>query len=242
MPVSDARRAAGGSTRDPPDSIEIKAAQSLSSALLLSFTGGFLDAFLNIAHGNVFAGAMTGNAVLAGIAVLSRNGHDMLHHLLPIAGFAAGIWCAYVLESRLRHHLVLIALSLEAIGLCVASQLRAGFPDSLFIPLICCVAGFQVGSFRKVDKFVYNATFIAGNLLHAIESLHNAVLHIRQHQSLREFRDLGLVLIVFTTGAVTAAAITGRMGNHALYIPLAAILVVLAIAITRDLEWSKPRT
>ena len=214
----------------PPES---RAAQSLSSALLLTFTGGFLDAFLYIAHGQVFAGAMTGNAVLAGIALLSRNAHDMLHHLVPIAAFVVGLWCAFVIETRLRHHVVLAALSLEAAGLAVASCLPRSFPDVAFISLICILAGYQVGSFRKVDSFVYNATFIAGNLLRAVESLHQALLHVRLRHSLLEARDLALILLFFVAGAVAAVAATRRMGNHALWVPLVAVLIVLAAAVRR---------
>lgn len=217
---------------------ERRAAQSLSSALLLTFTGGFLDAFLYIAHGNVFAGAMTGNGVLAGIALLSRNAHDMVHHLVPIAAFVAGLWCAFVIETRVRHHVVLTALSLEAAGLAVASFLPHGFPDVLFISLICILAGYQVGSFRRVDNFVYNATFIAGNLLRTVESLHEALLHVRLRHSILEARDLGLVLLFFVAGAVAAALVTGHMGNHALWIPCVAILIVLVVAIRRDLRRS----
>ena len=214
---------------------ESRAAQSLSSALLLTFTGGFLDAFLYIAHGQVFAGAMTGNVVLTGIALLSRNTHDMLHHLVPIVAFVVGLWCAFVIETRIRHHVVLIALSLEAAGLFVAAWLPHSFPDVAFISLICILAGYQVGSFRKVDNFVYNATFIAGNLLRAVESLHQALLRVRLRHSLLEARDLALVLLVFVAGAVIAAITAGRMGNHALWIPLAAVLIVLATALWHDL-------
>lgn len=219
-------------TQLPP---ERRAAQSLSSALLLTFTGGFLDAFLYIAHGNVFAGAMTGNAVLAGIALLSRNAHDVLHHLVPIAAFVIGLWCAFVVETRVRHHVVLTALSLEAAGLFVASWLPHNFPDVAFIALICILAGYQVGSFRKVDSFVYNATFIAGNLLRAVESLHQALLRVRLRHSLLEARDLALVLLVFVAGAVVAAITARKMGNHALWIPLLAVLIVLATALWRDI-------
>jgi uncharacterized membrane protein YoaK (UPF0700 family) len=219
--------------------IERRAAQSLSAALLLTFTGGFLDAFLYIRCDRVFAGAMTGNAVLAGIALLTRDTHQVLHHLLPIAGFMVGLWCAFVLETRLHHHLVLVALSLEAAGLLIASCLPHGFPHAIFVPLICILAGYQVGSFRKVDSFVYNATFIAGNLLRAVESLHEALLRVRLRHSLLEARDLGLVLLVFVAGALAAALSATSMGNHALRIPLVAVLIVLAATLRRDVRYAR---
>jgi uncharacterized membrane protein YoaK (UPF0700 family) len=226
-----------GHSSQSPLPPERRATQSLSSALLLTFAGGFLDAFLYIAHGNVFAGAMSGNAVLAGIALCSRNAHDMIHHLVPIVAFTTGLWCAFVFETRVRHHAVRIALSLEAAGLLVASLLPHSFPDTAFICLLCFLAGYQVGSFRKVDSFIYNATFIAGNLLRSVESLHQAVLRVRLRHSLLEVRDLGLVLLFFVAGAVAAAITTGSMGNHALWVPLLAVLVVLAAAVRRDLQW-----
>lgn len=219
---------------------EQRVARSLSSALLLAFTGGFLDAFLYVAHGRVFAGAMSGNAVLAGIALFSHNRHDTLQHLLPIAAFALGILAAFIVESRLMRHTVLIGLGLEATGLFIASWLPRSFPDTLFVPLICSVAGYQIASFRTVDTFAYNATFIAGNLRSTIESLHTLLRRNTNREtrrnSLREFRDLGLVLVLFTLGAVGSALLTPRLGNHALWIPLAAVLAVLSIALERDLH------
>ncbi|HXS13504.1 MAG TPA: YoaK family protein [Acidobacteriaceae bacterium] len=219
---------------------ERRATQSLSSALLLTFTGGFLDAFLYVTHGGVFAGAMTGNLVLFGIALLSRDSHQALHHLLPIVAFALGIWCAFVAEAGLRHHVVLVALALESAGLFIASLLPHTFPGRLFIALICILAGYQVGSFRTVDTFVYNATFIAGNILRTVESFHAILIRIRHGKPMREFRDLGLVLVLFLVGAVTAATLAGRMGNHALCVPLVAVLAVLSITLWRELKQPRP--
>jgi uncharacterized membrane protein YoaK (UPF0700 family) len=229
---------AGASPSTPAS--ERRATQSLFSALLLTFTGGFLDAFLYLAHGRVFAGAMTGNAVFAGIALISHDSREVAHHVLPIVAFAAGIWCAFAAETRLQHHVVLVALALEAIGLFVASLLPQNFPDALFVSLVCALAGYQVGSFRKVDSFVYNATFIAGNLLRAVESLHASLLGVQPRKSKREYRDLGLVLVLFVAGAMAAASCTGGMRNHALWVPMIAVLVVLSIAIWGDLRQREP--
>jgi uncharacterized membrane protein YoaK (UPF0700 family) len=202
----------------------------------LSFTGGFLDAFLYVAHGRVFAGALTGNTVLAGIALLSRDSRDIAHHLLPIVGFVGGICSAFITEIRLRHHVVLVALALESAGLLAASLLPHSFPDPLFILLLSAVAGYQVGSFRKVDSFVYNATFITGNIVRAVESFHALQFQIQPRRSAREFRDLGSIVVLFVAGVIAAALLAGRLGNHALWAPLAAVLIVLVMAVRGDLR------
>lgn len=141
---------------------------------------------------------------------------------------------------KLRHHVVLIALALEAVGLFLASLLPHNAPDLLFIPLLSTLAAFQVGSFRKVDTFVYNSTFITGNMLRAIEAFHTALFRIELHDSVLEVRDLGLVVLHFFTGAVTSASLVVHIGNHALWVPTATVLIVLAMAIFGDLRHPAP--
>ena len=65
----------------PAGEAEKRVADSLTSGMLLAFVGGSLDAFLYLNHGHVFAGAMTGNAVLCGIALLSGNKGNAVHHV-----------------------------------------------------------------------------------------------------------------------------------------------------------------
>ena len=178
--------------------------------------------------------------VLAGIALLSRDSRDITIHLLPIFGFIAGICAAFFTAIRLRRHVVLVALALESVGLFVASLLPHTFPDSLFILLLSGLAGYQVGSFRKVDSFVYNATFITGNVVRAFESLHKLELNIERRNSILQFRDLGLIVILFIAGVIAAALLAGRLGNRALWLPLAAVLAVLAMALRADLRPPAP--
>lgn len=216
-----------------PLPLERRAVDSLACALLLAFIGGILDAFLYLDHGRVFAGAMTGNAVLCAVALLHRDAHDALMHLLPLLCFAVGAWAAYVAESRIRHA-VLAALSIEAACLFVASFLPPGFPDLVFIAIVSGLAGFQVGSFRTVDKFVYSSTFITGELREGLDALHRALQPATRRKGMREFRDLGLVILFFLAGAVSGALLAVRIGNHTLWLPVALLLIVLGLVLRRE--------
>lgn len=210
---------------------ERRTANSLPSACLLGFTGGALDAFLYLNHGKVFAGAQTGNAVLSGIALLSHNHHEALHHLLPIGSFLLGVWGERALEKHLRHHAVLIGLSVEIAVLFAASWLPARFPDDLFIFGVSIVCAYQVSSFRTVDESTYNSTFITGNMRSAISALHSALDPAQRPGCLRKFRDLGLIILCFIAGAVGGAFLAPRCGNRTLWLPVAALLLILLLAI-----------
>lgn len=225
---------AASPAESPPQSpAEARAAASVPSALLLAFTGGVLDAFLFVAHGKVFAGAMTGNMVLTGIAILSHHVQNAVHQALPIVAFAFGIWLAYSLESTLSRHAAVAGLALEIAGLLTASFLPGWVPDAVFIIIISGVAGFQISTFRTIDEYSYNATFITGNMRATLEALHNTLDPAKRSEAAKKFRDLALVFVAFLAGAVAGALLTPRMGNRALWLPCAALLLVLVSAVRR---------
>lgn len=229
-------------TTHAPLSPERRAADSLACALLLALNGGVLDAFLYLVHGGVFAGAMTGNAVLCGIALLEHDHWDAIIHIIPLAAFVAGAWAGYVLEARIRQHTPFAALALEAVCFFAASWLPPTFPDLLFIPIISSLAGFQVASFRTVDNFTYSSTFITGELRASMEALHSTLNPRTRRKGLKEFRDLALVVVFFLGGALIGALLALRIGNHTLWLPAGLVLATLIVVIRREARESRVRS
>ncbi len=64
---------------------------SLRLAVLLSLTGGFLDAFTFLHHGGVFATAQTGNIVLIGVQAARGEWSAALRHVPALLAFVAGV-------------------------------------------------------------------------------------------------------------------------------------------------------
>ena len=220
-------------TRTEEANAEKTAAGSLFSAALLAFAGGTLDVFLYLTHDKVFAGAMTGNAVLCGIALLSRKSGLALHHLNPLLAFVFGVWVAEMVQERVKPHAVTLALGCELAGLLVASFLPRNFPGDVFVFLIAFLAAFQVSSFRKTDQQSYNSTFITGNTRNAVIGLYGLLDPEKRDKGLRQARALGVVIFSFLVGAVVSAALAVRMGNHTLWLAGAAVLVVFVFALRR---------
>lgn len=213
---------------------ERRVANSLLAATLLALAGGSLDAFLYLNHGHVFAGAMTGNAVLCGIALLGHDQGNALHHVLPILAFFVGVWIAESLAAHLKHDAVKAALLAEILGLLVASFLPEHFPNLLFVPWIATLAAFQIASFRQVDAYAYNSTFITGDLRTAITGLHQALTPEHREAGLRQARELGLIIVSFVAGAVGGAALASHLANRTLWLPIAALLSVLALIFRQE--------
>ena len=76
-------------------------------AVLLTLSGGFLDAFTYIGHGKVFANSMTGNIVLLAVNLAAGNWQQVSRHISPIVGFVCGVLAAHLLQlmtpRRVRH-------------------------------------------------------------------------------------------------------------------------------------------
>lgn len=210
---------------------ERQAANSVVAAILLSTTGGYLDAFLYVTHGKVFAGAMTGNAVTLGIALLAGQSQEILHHALPLLAFVCGVWLAELLQDHVHPHGVSVGLLAELLALLAASFLPGSFPDHLYVFLLCLFAAFQIASFRKAGPFSYNSTFITGDLRSVVVGFYEALKPEKRTRALRQGRDMGLLFLFFLAGATGGGLLGHRWANHALWVPVGILALVLALSV-----------
>lgn len=193
---------------------------SLTDAVLLASAGGMLDAVVFLNHGHVFANAMTGNVIFLGIAVVGQQWREVIPHVIPILGFFAGVTTSRHLRSRATHAAI-IGLTFEIVSLFALGWLPLDFPHMAFTGIIAYVAALQVASFRRVDRFAFNSTFITGNLRDAVEGLYDGLApsstpEVREKGRSQAF-DLGLICLCFLAGAIVGAWGAPRFGNHSLW-------------------------
>jgi uncharacterized membrane protein YoaK (UPF0700 family) len=210
---------------------------ALFDAMLLAATGGLLDAIVYLNHGHVFANTMTGNFVFLGIAILGRDRVDIVSHLVPLAGFFAGVLTSKHLRTNLGTRSVLLGLALEIVAIFTLGWLPGSFPHMAFTGIIAYVAAFQVASFRRVDRFAYNSTFMTGNLRDVAEGLYqaltpNSTTETRE-KGLFQVRDLGLICLCFLLGAILGAWAAPRFGNHSLWLAEPFLLTIVVLTFRR---------
>ena len=237
---------AGASSEPDPGAADTRAEKaatgSLFAAALLAFTGGTLDAFLYLTHDKVFAGAMTGNAVLCGIALLSHKGGQALHHLNPLFAFVCGVWTAEAVQERVQHHAVTIALGCEAVGVLLAALLGQVFPGDVFVFLLAFLSAFQVSTVRKTGDLSYNSTFITGNTRNAVVGLYKMLNPKTRADGMKQARALWVVILSFMLGAVGSALLAPRFGNRTLLLPFVLLLTVFVVGLRRSLSDEDSKT
>jgi uncharacterized membrane protein YoaK (UPF0700 family) len=209
---------------------------ALSSAMLLAAAGGLLDAIVYLNHGHVFANNMTGNLIFLGIAVLGRSRDTLIPHLVPICGFFLGVFTSKYLRTGLSLRCAPIALILESVTIFALGWLSPEAPSMMFTGVIAYVAAIQVASFRHVEAFAYNSTFMTGNLRDVAEGLYEALAPSSRAETRDQGRaktiDLGLMVLCFFLGAVIGAWAAPRFGNHSLWLA-EPLLIAVAVPVFR---------
>jgi uncharacterized membrane protein YoaK (UPF0700 family) len=132
-------------------------------ACLLAIVAGYADAvgFLGF---NAFAGAMTGNTVLLGIALATDKLADAAQSVAIIAAFLAGV----AASALLRRHVSLAAiLVIEMAAIVVAALVT---PPAA-APVLAFAMGLQNAAMTHFAGLSLNTVFLTGNLQKLVETL-----------------------------------------------------------------------
>jgi uncharacterized membrane protein YoaK (UPF0700 family) len=218
---------------------------TLSDALILASTGGFLDSFVYLNHGHVFANSMTGNVALLGIALLGHGLGAIIPHLVPILGFFVGVISARHLHAR-SNRAPIVALTFEIVTLFILGWMPPGFPDIPFTAIVAFVAAFQVSSFRHVNQLPFNSTFVTGNLRQATEGLYDALNPSATPETRESGRvqilNLGLICLCFLAGAALGAWAAPHLANRSLWLTEPLLLFVALRILRRATKPELPHT
>lgn len=151
---------------------------SVPLAVVLSLSGGAMDAYTYLLRDNVFANAQTGNLLLFGVYLSEGNSLMAKKYLFPILAFACGI----TLSELIRHsfktivslHWRQISVLTEGIILFAVGffSLKHNSFANAFVSFAC---GIQVQSFRKVNGYSSATTMCIGNLRAATQNFCNYI-------------------------------------------------------------------
>lgn len=203
------------------------------TALFLTLSGGFQDAYAYCFRGQVFANAQTGNMALFAIYAMQRD-RQALYYLVPLGAFLAGVLVSEGLRTvldkrgwaRWEHALVLA----EAVLLAAIAFLPAGVPHAAVNVTVSFVCAVQFTGFRKTHGMAYATTFCTGNLRSAGEHLYHAVAGRDRGEALAAARYFGVIL-VFILGACCAMALIALWGAKAIL--LCSVLCLAAFALMK---------
>lgn len=207
----------------------------IAAVALLSMSSGFVDAVVYTLHGHVFAYAMTGNLVLLGVAVSAHSVDDVARHVVPLAGFAAGVLLGkFLLHSR-RAISLPFTLALQMAVFALFGWFADNIPSPVIVAVLAASGAVLITTIRRVGDIPFNITFMTGNLRAVTEGVFDAVWPRTDDVEARGARQARLVALAcagFLAGAAAGAITSQRVGNHSFWV--ADVLLLPAGWLLRD--------
>jgi uncharacterized membrane protein YoaK (UPF0700 family) len=205
--------------------------ETVQIALLLAFTGGYLDAYTWIVHG-VMANAQTANLVFLWVNAMAGKWQEAFHFVPSLFAFMVGVvlssWLRRVVGDRAGQ----ITLLVEVAMLMVVAVVHNRAPNVAGTLGVSMVAAMQTSIFTKVEGSVYSSVMITGNFRQAIDGAVAVVARDPQAGLLRKSCIFMGLCATFGTGAAAGAFITERMPKFTLALPVVVLLLVLLLCWT----------
>lgn len=205
---------------------------SLRLGVLLSLTGGFLDAFTFLRHGGVFATAQTGNIVLIGVRAATGDWAAAMRHVPALLAFVAGVATA---ETMLHPRFTPLvrrprraALFAEMVTLAFVGAIPRDVGSTGIVVLVAYVAAMQNATFGTLRRWSVNTVIATGNLSTATRAAYRALV-LGEPGAAEQALCFATMCVAFLAGAGLGAFATRELGNTAAW--LAAGLVAVALSV-----------
>lgn len=207
----------------------VEMSEAYLTALFLTLSGGFQDAYTYCFRGRVFANAQTGNIVLLSAHLLRGSWGGALHYLIPISAFVAGTCFAELIRSAFQRarglHWRQIILLIEILLLFAVGFIPV---DNLANALVSFVCAMQVQTFRRMRGNAYASTMCIGNLRSGTEML-CAYFRTRDQELLRSALQYAGVILIFAVGAGFGSVAALVWGAAAIWCSCAFLIVCFCL-------------
>ena len=197
---------------------------------ILTFVGGYLNAYSYFNRGGAFVTFHTGNLARIGISAYTGDKTMFIACIVPILGGFLGAMLAQFLKvgcakrvSTLRWQKT--ALVAELVALLVVPFLSA-VPDNVVNFFLSLVAMFQLSNFRKYEGAIHNSTIETGNLRTLGQHVADALVKHDKASAMVALRYTAMVL-TFPLGLFIGGVLSVPLGNWSILL-CCVLLAVLA--------------
>ena len=174
-----------------------------SIALLVAFSGGFLDVFTYLRYGTL-AAAQTGNIIFMVTDADNGQSKDLILRFLSLVCFLIGVMLGAILKSKRKRATWRVYTLLP---LLITTILVGLFNDTSYymqlsaVILLAVGAGMMTTTFAIIETFHFNMMFTTGNLKNAVFGWIDFMTS-KNKDDLTKARDYTLIFLSFLTGAI----------------------------------------
>lgn len=203
----------------------------VTAIALATAAGGAMDAWVYLAHGQVFANSQSGNLVLMAIALADGDTARAVTHLPSLVAFVTGMLASRLSAQSLKRRGLNsrnVRLALECMMLLALWPFVHRMPDRVITACVGFIAGVQITSLSHIGSWSLNTGMTTGNLNAGVSALVKALTG-----STSEWPHAAVMFtlcVAFCAGAIGGAWLTPRLGGGTLGAIAALIAAVIAVA------------
>lgn len=211
-------------------------------SLLLTFSGGFFDAYTFTNSNGIFANAQTGNLIFIGIEIANENYTSALNYLPAMIFFVFGvIFNEYILNKDkflFKNQCLNLSLIIQ-ISLLFFVYFFERFNNIDIKPLVISfVCAMQFDSFRKVNNIPFASIFCTGNLRSASEHLFK-YLFLKKNESKEKSIIYFSIIFSFLLGVIVGGLSSKNYGSSAILIVIFVLIINLLLTVIHNLIHKK---
>ena len=200
-------------------------ARDAQRAAILTVVAGIADAVGYITMGGVFAANMTGNTVLAGMALSQHRYVDAWHHLAPLFSFFVGAALSRFLLRLFRSPTAAFLLEASLLGAIGLLPIRA----EAAVLVVAVAMGVQASAVTHFSGSAISTVVVTSTLARTADAALDALWPDRlKHTSAVNPRLLALTWIGYLAGAMTGALLPAVV-PYPLLVPAALLLLLLLL-------------
>ena len=192
-------------------------------AIVMTFCGGFLDAFTYIQCGHTLAAAQTGNVVFLAAALVNHNVIGIIDRCGAIILYVLGIIVAITFQAHIKYWRIFCLFPILIIGGFVGAM-PENFPTYLSVGLVSFGLALLNTAFSKIEGLGYSSVFTTGNIKKSVVFGTEYIYHHRQ-QDLKIAVNYFIVVLAFTLGAISSAIIQPFSRMKTIWVAVAIILL-----------------
>ena len=192
-------------------------------AIVMTFCGGFLDAFTYIQCGHTLAAAQTGNIVFLAAALVNHNVIGIIDRCGAIILYVLGIIVAITFQAHIKYWRIFCLFPILIIGGFVGAM-PENFPTYLSVGLVSFGLALLNTAFSKIEGLGYSSVFTTGNIKKSVVFGTEYIYHHRQ-QDLKIAVNYFIVVLAFTLGAISSAIIQSFSRMNTIWVAVAIFLL-----------------
>lgn len=192
-------------------------------AIIMTFCGGFLDAFTYIQCGHTLAAAQTGNIIFLSSAIVNHNLIGIIDRCGAILLYILGIIVAISIQNHVKYWRIPCLIPILLIGAFVGAMPES-FPTYLSVGMVSFGLALVNTAFSKVEGLGYSNVFTTGNIKKFVVAWAE---YFYQHKRKDFLVGLNYLIIVlaFTIGAISSALVQPALRMKTIWVAVVIILI-----------------